>query len=78
MLINKIHDVDIKIYGCLTDTKFSHGAGKSLIHFKLLEYSSLLVRQHQDVILATLYHLINFLDKLYCILGVACVFNRLF
>ena len=78
MLINKIHDVDLKIYGSLTDTKFFHVAKKSVIHFKLSEYSSLLVRQRQNVILTKLYHLIIFFDKINCIVGVACVFNRLF
>ena len=73
--IYEIDDVYFKINGSLTLFKFCHNASEPFIHFKFLKYPSLLVRQRQNVVLTTLYHLINFLDKLNCVVGVTCVFD---
>ena len=75
ILLDEVYDVYFKINGSLTLFKFCHSANKLIIYFKLLKYPSLLVRQRQDVVLTTLYHLINFLDKLNCVVGLTCVFD---
>ena len=75
ILHDEAYDVYFKINDSLTLFKFCRSANKLVIHFKLLKYRSLLVRQRQNVILTTLYHLINFLDKLNCVVGFACAFD---
>ena len=71
----ELYDVYFKIYSSFTDAKLHHSAKKLIVHSKFLKYPSLLVHQRQNVVLTTLYHLINFLDKLNCVAGVACVFG---
>ena len=62
MVINKINDTYFKINSSLTDTKLCHSVKKVAIFLKFLKYLSLLVRQHQKVVLATLYRFVKFLD----------------
>ena len=75
ILLDEVYGVYFKINGSLTLFKFCHSTNKLAIHFKLLNYPSLLVRQRQNNVLTTFYHLINFLDKLNCVVVVACVFD---
>ena len=52
----KIYYIYFKINGSLTIFKFCRSVNKLVILFKFLKYLSLLVRQRQNVVLATLYY----------------------
>ena len=54
VIFDKFCDVYFKINRSLTNTKLYHRAKKLVIHFKLLKYLSLLVRQNQNVVLPTI------------------------
>ena len=55
VILDKFYDVYFKINRSLTNTKLCHSTKKLVIHFKILKYLSLLVCQHQNVVLTTLY-----------------------
>ena len=82
ILLDEVYNVYFKINGSLTLFKFCHSTNKLIIHFKLLKYPSLLVRQRQNVVLTTHYHLINFLDKLnrlcFCVSNFVLVLFKLY
>ena len=70
--LDELHNIYFKIHS--TFTSFLIHSRFTVVHFKLRKYFSLMVRQHQNVVLTTLYNLINFRSEFNCIVGVACVF----
>ena len=53
IILYKLYDIYLKVDSSLANAKLCHSANKSIVTFKFLKYFSLLVCQHQNIILTT-------------------------
>ena len=52
-ILSKLYGIYLKVDGSLANAKFRHSANKFVATFKFLKHFSLLVCQHQNIILTT-------------------------
>ena len=62
IILYKLYDIYLKVDSGLANTKLRNSASKFIVTFKFLKYFSLLVCQHQNIILTTFGLFIKFLD----------------